>query len=73
MVTHLSYFELYNAKSCFCFCSSDVADSEGAVGDQPKVLYSFADSLSTHFNGATQAVGVQGVDLLPGPTLAAER
>ena len=27
----------------------------------------------THFNGATQAIGVQGVDVLPGPTVAAER
>ena len=27
----------------------------------------------THFNGATQAIGIQGVDVLPGPTVAAER
>ena len=29
----------------FCFCSLDVADSDGAVGVQPQVLHNFADSL----------------------------
>ena len=27
----------------------------------------------THCNGATQAIGVQGVEILPGSTVAAER
>ena len=58
----------------FCFCSLDVADSDGAVGVQPQVSYHFADSLlRTHCNGATQAIGVQGVEILPGSTVAAER
>ena len=38
------------------------------------VLHHFADSLlHTHCNGATQAVGVQGVENLPGSTVAVER
>ena len=81
---HLSYFELFewnslssivvNVNSCFCFCSLDVADSDGAVAVQPQVLYHFADSpLCTYCNGATQAIGVQGEETLPGSTVAAER
>ena len=27
----------------------------------------------THFNGATQAIGVKEVEILPGPTVTAER
>ena len=60
------------SRAFFC-CSSNAADSEGAVGVHPQVLHRFAESLRTHFNGATQAIGVQGVENLPGPTVAAER
>ena len=62
-----------DCQELLCFCSF-VFDSEGEVGVQQQVLYNFADSRTvTHCIVATQAIGVQGEEILPGPTVADER
>ena len=60
-------------KAAFVFAAPMLLTQRVQWESNPRSYMVLLTHSFTHFNGATQAIGVQGVDVLPGPTVAAER